>query len=304
MLTFDELRLEAMSVKHKRIITVAAAEDEDVMEGIKIATQIGLIEPVLIGDKERIMLIADKSQFTLDDVEIIEEKDLYQAARKAVSMVHSGDAHMVMKGMLDTGTFLKAVLEKENGLRTGQVLSYVSVFEVPKLSRFLILTDCGMNVSPNLSEKVQIINNALCISRTLGIEKAKVAAICSAETVNPNIPATLDAAALAKMSDRGQIKGAIVDGPLALDNAISFEAARHKKINSLVAGQADIILFPNIESGNVMYKTLVHLVDAAANAGIIMGAAAPVLVTSRADTAQAKVNSIALGILAANELKK
>ena len=203
---------------------------------------------------------------------------------------------MLMKGLLETSTILKAVLNKEVGLRTGRLMSHVAVFEIPVFDRLIFITDAALNMYPDLKAKVDIISNAVSVAHSLGIKNPKVAPICAVEVVNPDMPATIDASMLSKMSERGQIKGCVVDGPLAVDNALSEEAAQHKKINSPVAGKADILLLPNIEAANVMYKTLTYTTNSKSG-GIIVGASAPVVLTSRADSPESKLNAIALAAL-------
>jgi phosphate butyryltransferase len=300
--SFEAVKEKVLSGFEKRTIAVAAAEDEDVLEAVKMAKMIKLADSILVGDKEKIIQIAEKIQLDLTDIEVIHEKDPFQAARTAVSEVRKGHADMLMKGFLSTSTFLRAVLEKDNGLRNGNLLSYLGIFEVPHFPRLLILTDCGMNIAPGLAEKIKIIENALQVTRALDIEQANVAVIGAVETVSLDMPVTLEAAALAKMSDRDQFKGAVIDGPLALDNAVSEEAARHKGIKSPIAGKADILLLPNIETGNALYKALCYLAYAQ-NAGIVLGATVPIVVTSRADSAQSKLNSIAMGLLISHKAK-
>ena len=296
--SFDDV-LNIAKSKGTKKVAVAVAQDEPVLEAVHNAKELGIINAVLVGDKEIIENSAKTIGIDLKDYEIIDEKNKTKAAAKAVEMVSSGNADMVMKGLIDTATFLRAVLDKEKGLRTGKILSHVAVFDVPALERIIILTDAAMNIAPDLMTKKQIVENAVKVARAIGIEKPKVACVCAVEVVNPDMQPTLDAAALAKMNDRGQIKGCIVDGPLAIDNAISMEAANHKGISSPVAGCADIILVPNIETGNVMYKTLTYTSNAK-NGGILAGAAAPVILTSRADSDESKLYSIALASLAAS----
>lgn len=279
-------------------VAVAVAQDEPVLEAIRDAMEEGIAQAVLVGDRKKIVEAAQKVNMPLDKVEIIDEKDNGKACLTAVELVSSKKADMVMKGLVDTATFLRAVLNKEKGLRTGKVLSHVAVFDVPALKRIILLTDAAMNIAPDLVAKKQILENAVGIASAIGIEMPKVAPVCAVEVVNPDMQPTIDAAVLSKMNERGQIKGCIVDGPLAIDNALSMEAAKHKGINSPVAGQADIILVPNIETGNVMYKTLVYTANAK-NGGILAGAAAPVILTSRADSPESKLFSIALAALAA-----
>jgi len=294
--SFKEIQEKVLSMQEERYIAVAVAQDEEVLKAIKGAWELGLAQPILVGDKEAIKEAAENVGLDLTGVRIEDEPQPDLAAKKAVALVSSGEASIVMKGLVGTAPFLKAVLDKEVGLRTDRILSHVAVFEIPNYEKLLILTDAAMNIAPDLAEKVKIINNALIVTRALGIETAKVAPVCAVETVNPDMPATTDAALLTVMAKRGQIKGAIIDGPLALDNAVSLEAAQHKGIDSPVAGQADILLCPDIEAGNMTYKALVYL-GTAEVAGVIIGAKAPVVLTSRADTYISKLNSIALSLL-------
>jgi phosphate butyryltransferase len=295
--------LELVKKNDMKKVAVAVAQDEPVLEAVRDARKEGIAEAILVGDRCSIEKIAESIDFDLTGIEIIDECDNIKAAKIAVSLVSSKKADMVMKGLVDTATFLRAVLDKEVGLRTGKVLSHVSVFDVPALQRIIIVTDPAMNIAPDLLTKKQIIENAVQVAQALGIELPKVAPVCAVEVVNPEMPATIDAAILSKMNDRGQIKGCIVDGPLAIDNALSEEAARHKGIQSPVAGNADIILLPNIESGNVMYKTLAYTANAKP-AAILAGAAAPVILTSRSDSNETKMYSIALASLVASNIKK
>lgn len=276
-----------------KVIAVAVAEDEHVLETVKAAKKEKIADFILVGDKEKIISLTKKLEMKEEDLEIIDEKDREKATLEAVKLVKDKRAHMLMKGLVETKTLLRAVLNKEVGLRSGSLISHVGVFEVEALNRLIILTDAAFNIEPSLSEKVAIIKNSVILAKGLEIENPKVAIICAVEVVNEAMKATLDAASLSKMNDRGQIKGCLIDGPLALDNAISLEAAKHKGIESKVAGQADILLMPNIESGNVMYKTLTYL-SKSKSAGILVGASAPVIITSRSDSPETKLNSIAL----------
>ena len=235
-------------------------------------------------------------QWSDNDFEIIHEADIKKATLKAIQLVSSGAADMVMKGLVDTATFLRSVLNKEVGLRTGNLMSHVSVFEIEGIDRLILLTDAAFNTYPDLKQKVQIINNSVMVAKACGIQNPKVAPVCAVEVVNPDMQATVDAALLSKMSDRGQIKGCIVDGPLALDNALSEEAAHHKGVTGPVAGKADVLLLPNIDVANVMYKSLTYTAQTK-NGGILVGTSAPVILTSRADSFETKVNSIALAAL-------
>ena len=292
---FNDL-LSKLKVAKRKKLSVAVAQDEPVLEAVKAAKERGIADAILVGNKEEIEKIARKIDMDLSDFEIIHEEDIKKAALKAIELVSSGVADMVMKGLVDTATFLRSVLNKEVGLRTGNLMSHVAVFEIEGIDRLILLTDAAFNTYPDLKQKVQIINNSVMVAKSCGIENIKVAPICAVEVVNPDMPATVDAALLSKMSDRGQIKGCIVDGPLALDNALSEEAAHHKGITGSVAGRADILLLPNIDVANVMYKTLTYTSNTK-NGGILVGASAPVILTSRTDSFETKVNSIALAAL-------
>lgn len=296
--SFNEIMEKVKKQKRKRIV-VAAAQDEPVLEAVRDAVSEGFVEAILVGDKEKIVQIAHKINFDVNDLEIIDETDNTKAALKAVELVSTGKADMLMKGLLETSTILKAVLNKEIGLRTGRLMSHVAVFEIPGFDRLIFITDAAFNMYPDIKAKIDILNNAVSVAHAVGIETPKVAPICAVEVVNPDMPATIDASILSKMNERGQIRGCIVDGPLAVDNALSEEAARHKKINSPAAGKADILLLPNIEAGNVMYKTLTYTTRAK-NGGILVGTSAPVVLTSRADSPESKLYSIALAALVAD----
>lgn len=299
---FDELLLKVKECRRKKV-AVAVAQDEPVLEAIREAKERGIADAILVGDKEKIQEIAASIGMDLSNYEIINEENPKKAALKAVELVHDRKADMLMKGLVDTATFLRSVLNKEVGLRTGKVMSHVAVFDIDKVDRLVFLTDVAFNTYPELKEKVQIISNAVEVAHACGIDCPKVAPVCAVEVVNPNMPATIDAAILSKMSDRGQIKGCVVDGPFSLDIALSEEAAHHKGVkNSEVAGKADILMLPNIETGNVMYKTLTYTSNSR-NGGILVGTSAPVILTSRADSFETKVNSIALAAVVAETIK-
>jgi phosphate butyryltransferase len=233
-------------------------------------------------------------------MDIIHVADPSRVGLEAVKAVKEGRAHMFMKGLISTSDFLRALLNKEHGIPSGKLLSHVAVISSDKYDRLIFLTDAAMNIAPDLQEKVGIINNAVECARKLGVECPKVAAVCAVEAVNPKMPATYDAAVLAKMSDRKQFKNCIVDGPFGLDNAVSEDSARHKGITGPVAGKADIVLTPDIEAGNVFYKTISFFSDASI-AAVIVGAAAPVVLTSRADSAQTKLYSLCLAAVLAGK---
>ena len=294
---FDELLSKVKGCKRKKL-AVAVAQDKPVLEAVNEAKKMGIADAILVGDKDKIKEVASTIDMDLSQFEIHHEADPKKAALDAVQLVSTGKADMLMKGLIDTATFLRSVLNKEVGLRTGKVMSHVAVFEIKGYDRLIFLTDVAFNTYPELKEKVQIVNNAVKVAHACGIECPKVAPVCAVEVVNPNMPATLDAALLSKMSDRGQIKGCIVDGPLALDNALSEEAAKHKGVTGPVAGKADILLLPNIDSGNIMYKTLTYTSDVK-NGCLLVGTSAPVILTSRADSFETKVNSIALAAIVA-----
>ena len=285
-------------------ISVAAAEDEYVLESIKIAKEQGLADSILVGDEKKIREIAKTLNMDLSQFEIINEPNPAAAALIAVKKVHDGEADMYMKGLISTKDFLKSVLDKEVGLRTGRVLTHVGVFEVKGIDQLLFLTDQAFVMYPTLEEKIKIIENALDIANACGIYNPKVAPLAAVEVVNPKMPATVDAAELTKMNAEGKIKGCIIDGPLSLDMAISKEACSHKKgLDRKITGDADILLFPDIHTGNVAYKMLVHTAHFL-NGAILSGTSAPVILTSRSDSVATKVNSIALASALAEHLKK
>ena len=292
---FDDLLTKLKVAKTKKL-AVAVAQDEPVLEAVKAAKDRGIADAILVGDREKIEAVATKIDMDLSSFEIVHEADVKKAALKAIELVSSGQADMVMKGLVDTATFLRSVLNKEVGLRTGKLMSHVSVFEIEGIDRLILLTDAAFNTYPDLKQKVQIINNSVMVAKACGIENPKVAPVCAVEVVNPDMPATIDAALLSKMSDRGQIKGCIVDGPLALDNALSEEASHHKGVPGPVAGKADVLLLHDIDVANVMYKSLTYTAKTK-NGGILVGTSAPVILTSRADSFETKVNSIALAAL-------
>ncbi|MBU3142743.1 phosphate butyryltransferase [Clostridium sp. CF012] len=295
--TFNEV-LNTARTQGMKTVAVAVAQDEPVLEAIQDAKKNGIANAILVGDKEKIISIAATIGMNIEEFEIIDEKNDKKASMVAVELVSSGKADMLMKGLVDTATFLRAVLNKEVGLRTGKQMSHIAVFEIPGYDRLIFLTDAAFNMYPELKEKIDIINNSVVVAKACGVQLPKVAAVCAVEVVNTSMPATLDAAMLSKMNERGQIKGCIIDGPLGLDNALSESAAKHKKLEGPVAGKADILLMANIEAGNAMYKCLTYTTQAK-NGGLLVGTSAPVILTSRADTPETKLNSIALAALVA-----
>ena len=285
-------------------MAVAAAEDEYVLEAVKVAKEQGLADSILVGDEKKIRQLAKTLNMDLTGYEIINEVEPPKAALKAVKLVHDGKADMYMKGLISTKDFLRSVLDKEVGLRTGRVLTHVGVFEVKGIDQLLFLTDQAFIMYPTLEEKVKIIENAIEIANACGIQNPKVAPLAAVEVVNPKMPETVDAAELTKMNHEGKIKGCVIDGPLSLDMAISKEACSHKKgLNRKITGDADILLFPDIHTGNVAYKMLVHT-SLFLNGAILSGTSAPVILTSRSDSVATKVNSIALASVLADHLKK
>ncbi len=285
--------IEIAKQKPKKKIAVAAAEDQPVLEAVRDARAEGIAEPVLVGNRKRITEIAGQIQFDLSGIDLIDEINPAMASKIAVSLIRDGKAQILMKGLVNSADYLKAILDKENGLRKGDLLSHIGFVETPNYHKVLALTDAAQNIAPDLNEKKSIISNAVDIFHRLGVNNPKVALIAAVESVNPKMEATLHAAALTMMNRRKQIKGCIIDGPLAFDNAVSAEAAEHKGIDSEVAGDADLIVAPNIEVANALYKSFTYLAGATV-ASITLGAAAPVVLTSRADSERSKLMSIAL----------
>jgi phosphate butyryltransferase len=282
--------------KGKKRLSVAVAEDKPVLEAVKAAVDLNIVQPILVGDKLKIEEISKEIGLDLSNVEIIDEKDGILAARKATELVSSEKADILMKGLIDTSIIMKQVLDKEIGLRTGKIISHVAVFDVNTYHKIFLVTDAAMNISPDLDQKKGIIENSVELAHALGIDIPKIAVVAAKEKVSPKMEATVHAKELADMNSNNQIKDCIVEGPFALDNAISKEAAEHKGIKSVVAGDADILLMPDIEAGNVLYKSLTFLAGSK-SAGIILGAKAPIVLTSRADSQEAKLHSIVLGVL-------
>ncbi len=287
---------------HSSRLAVAVAQDAEVLLAVDKARRLGIATATLVGDETEIRGIAAALNIDLSDYEILPESDKVEACRKAVKLVRDKQADVVMKGIVDTAIILKAVLDKEIGLRESPVLSHVAVFEVPGYDRLFYLADAAMNIAPDVEAKKHILNNTVKVAHALGNENPIAACLCAVEKVNPKMQATLDAAALVEANKAGEINGCTVIGPLALDNAISPEAAHHKGITDPNAGHADILLVPAIEVGNVFYKSMVFMAKAK-NAGVIVGAKAPIVLTSRADSDETKLNSIALAlkVAAANE---
>lgn len=277
----------------KKVLAVAVAQDKHVLEAVKASMAEGIVDVILVGDTAKISKIASEINFDLSELELVHEENDAKACVKAIEFIKIGKADILMKGLVSTAVLLKAVLDKEKGLRKSNVLSHVAVFETPHYHKLIGVTDAAMNVAPELNEKLHIVNNAVELFNRIGVETPKVAVLAAVELVNPKMQASVDAALLSTMNLRGQIKNCIVDGPLALDNAISKEAAEHKGIKSEVAGDADILVAHDINTGNVLYKSL-NFMGGAVSAAVIMGAQAPIVLTSRADSEISKKLSIAL----------
>ena len=295
MKNFKEI-INSARERGPKTISVACCQDKEVLMAVEMARKERIANSILIGDIEKTKEIAKEIDLDLSNYELIHIEDLSEASLKSVELVSQGKADMVMKGLVDTSIILKAVLDKEKGLRTNNVLSHVAVFDIEYYDRLFFITDAAMNLAPELNVKKQIIENACTVAHSLDIEIPKVAVLCAKEKVNPKMKDTVDAKELEEMCNRGEITGCIVGGPFALDNAVSIEAAKHKGITHPVAGQADILLAPDIEAGNILYKSLVFF-SKSKNAGVIVGAKAPIILTSRADSEETKLNSIALGVL-------
>lgn len=279
-----------------KVVAVACCQDREVLIAVEMARKENIIEAILIGDIEKTKEIAKSLGINIENYQLIDIKDLEEASLKSVKLVSQNKADMVMKGLVDTSIILKSVLDKKVGLRTGNVLSHVAVFDIEGYNKLFFVTDAAMNLAPDVNVKKQIIENSCKVAHSLDINNPKVAVLCAKEKVNPKMQDTIDAKELEEMCKRGTIKDCIVGGPFALDNAVSIEAAKHKGINHPVAGNADILLAPDIEAGNILYKSLVFF-SKSKNAGVIVGAKAPIILTSRADNEETKLNSIALGVL-------
>jgi phosphate butyryltransferase len=288
---------ELLVDKPTRRLVLAAAQDHNSLSSALQAAKDGFIEPILVGDKEAVMHLAGQYNLDLTGVRMIHEPDTDMAVEIAVKMVRSNQADILMKGQVGTSTLLKAVLNKEWGLRSGALLSHFALFEVEAYHKLIAVTDVAMNIAPNLADKISIVNNSVECLNKLGVDMPKVAVLGAVEMVSENMQATLDAALLSKMNQRDQIKHCLIDGPLAFDNAISYESANHKGIRSEVAGDTDLLLMPDIEVGNVLYKSLVFFAKAKV-ASVILGAMVPIVLTSRSDSEQAKYDSILLSAAA------
>ncbi len=300
--TFDELVSKVSAFEMKKV-SVAVAQDSAVLEAVRAAKDRKIADAILVGDKDKIEAVARETQVDISDFEIMDVKDDIEASLAAVKLIHDGVADMYMKGLISTKDFLKSVLNKEVGLRTGSALSHVCVFDVKGIDHLLFLTDVAFIPYPTLEDKVNIIHNTLEITKACGIENPKVAPLAAVEVVNPKMPVTVEAAELTQMNKDGKITGCIIDGPLSLDLAIDAEAAKHKgATDRAIQGDADVLLFPDIHAGNLVYKAMVHTADVV-NGNLLTGTKAPVILTSRSDTFEVKVNSLALGAVVAEYMK-
>ena len=302
--------MEQKHAKYQRLLelcrqlpaTVAAVAhpcDETSLKGAVEAAELGLLIPILVGPRKKIEALANEFSIDLSKYQIVDSPHSHAAAETAVQLVREGKAEMLMKGSLHTDELMGAVVARDTGLRTERRISHCFVMDVPTLEQPLIITDAAVNIFPTLEDKVHIVQNAIDLAHALGKPQPKVAILSAMETVNPKMPSTIEAGALCKMADRDQITGGILDGPLALDNAINLTAAKIKKIESPVAGQADILVVPDLEAGNMLAKSLSFLADADA-AGIVLGARVPIILSSRADSVIARLASCAVAALVAN----
>lgn len=295
--------LNALKGEGKVVLSVAAAHDKEVLIAIKDAVEKEIIRPILVGDSQKISTISKEIDFNLEDIKVINKITIEECAKEAVKLVSNKEADFVMKGILDTSVLLKAVLNKEYGLRTDSLLSHVMIYEMEKYHKLLLLTDGGMNIAPDYNQKEKILKNAIQAAKSLGLDEVKVACLAAKEKVNSKMQATVDADMLSKACDEGKFgSNVIVEGPLAFDLAVSKEASEVKKFKSRVSGDVDILMVPTIEVGNGIGKSFTYMANSK-SAGIIMGAKAPVVLVSRADTHESKLYSIAYGALVAKKMK-
>ena len=278
---------------------VAHPCDESSLQGAVDAAKLGLIAPILVGPRTRIEAVAKQYGIDIAGLPIVEAEHSHDSAEKAVALVREGRAEALMKGSLHTDELMAAVVSREGGLRTARRVSHCFVMDVPSYAETLIITDAAVNIAPTMADKVDIIQNAIDLAHALRFPEVRVAILSAMETVNPKVPSTVEAGALCKMADRGQITGAILDGPLALDNAINLESVAIKKIDSPVAGRANVLVVPDLEAGNMLAKSLTFLAGADA-AGIVLGARVPIILTSRADSVMTRLASCAVAVLVAH----
>lgn len=291
---FAQLLEAALQRGPKRVAIVGGGQRET-LHAARMARGMGLAHCILIDDPQRLDLVAEEEGIDLSGMSILEERDMVEAAYKAVALIHSDEADLVMNGRALPVELMRAALDKEEGLRIGKIISDVSIFEIPDFDRLIFVSDVAIVVTPTLAQKVAIVQNAIDTAIELGVHEPKVAILAATEMVNPEMPANMDAANLSKMAERGQIRGGIVDGPLAIDNAISVKAAEMKGIKSQVAGRADILITPDVESGNILAKALAYFARGHM-AGVVVGAHCPIVMPSRSDPPEQKLMSLALGV--------
>lgn len=296
-------RAQTISARRRRTVAVAAAADGAVIQAVAEARRQALADAVLIGDEKKILRLAAELNIDISELNLVDVPDVAEAAARAADMAASGDADIIMKGFLPTSTLLKAVLTKERGLRRSEVLSHCAVLSHPGYPRLLNITDGGMVVSPDFNQKVRIIENAVTVMRALGIKKPRIALLAATDIVNPEMPRAVEDAIIAKMADRGQIKNAVVDGPLTLDAATMPNVADYYDIHSPVAGQADVLVTNSIEEGNIISKSLI-LFGKAVFCGVIAGAAVPVSLVSRSDPPRNKLASVAIAVVLSDYLQR
>ncbi len=288
--------IEIAKEKGTKRLAVGAPHALPMIQGLELAMKEGLIRPILIGDTKKIKELIEQTNFSEKDFDILEAKDEYEATFKAVELVREGKADLILKGKIGTPDFLRIILHKEKGLRTGRILSHIALHEVPgKYHKLIFLTDAGMNIRPDLEMKIKILENCLEVTRKLGYDRPKVAILASIETIHPDMPETLDAAAISKLADRRYFGNVAVDGPLGFDLAVSKESGEIKGVTGEVIGDADIMLVPDVATGNIMSKTMIYFADALVG-GVVVGAKVPVVLLSRSDTPQMKLASISFAI--------
>jgi phosphate butyryltransferase len=295
--------IEAAKQLGRQRIAVAVGQDPDVIESLKIAGEMELADGIFVGDAGKIRNMADKVGLEIPASKLINETDPTSCAQKAIDLVRNGKADLLMKGKVSTATLIKAVLDREQGLRTARHLSQVVVFEVPGFNRLMIMSDAAINIAPTLAQKAEIARNCIEVAHAIGIAEPKVVALCALEFVNPDMPATVDAAALTLMNRRGQITGGYIEGPLALDVPLSEFAADRKNIKSPVVADTDIFLHPNIEAANIFYRAVIYFAKGESG-GVIVGAKVPIILLSRAESPQTKIHSIAIAALVAKGAKQ
>ena len=279
-------------------VAIAAAQDEDVIEAIRKAEEIGLARGIFVGDRQEILALAEAARLRIPDSRLIAQPDDALAAHEAIALVRDGRASLLMKGKIKTAALIRAVLDKNQGLRGGRLLSQVIVFQVPGFDRLMLMSDAAINIAPNLEQKADICRNAIQVAKSIGIENPNVALLCALEYVNQDMPATVDAAALTLMNRQGQLRGGYVEGPLALDVPLSRFAAQRKAIESPLVENTDVFIAPNIEAANILYRSLLYFAKGTSG-GIVVGARVPLILLSRAESPETKIYSIAIGILVA-----